>query len=103
MGFGRKSTAQLQKHIRTLALDSSCVVLTTHAKRRMKERKVLMDEVLSCLKSGTLHRQPEPDMKTGCLICQMAHFLAGRNIAVSVALDDADPALVVVTVIDKDR
>jgi hypothetical protein len=37
-------------------------------------------------------------MKTGHLVCRMERYVAGRNLAACVALDDEDPTLLVVTV-----
>jgi hypothetical protein len=90
MSFKTKSRPQLQKHIRELAKDSANVFITVHASKRMKERKVLSSEVYACLLAGS--------MKTGHLVCRMESYVAGRNLAACVALDDEDPTMLVVTV-----
>ncbi|MEK6669350.1 MAG: DUF4258 domain-containing protein [Pseudomonadota bacterium] len=98
MSFKTKSRPQLQKHIRELAKDSANVFITVHASKRMKERKVLSSEVYACLLAGSIRIAPEQDMKTGHLVCRMESYVAGRNLAACVALDDEDPTMLVVTV-----
>lgn len=98
MGFKSKSLAQLQQHIRRTSIKTELVFVSKHARTRMKERKVTFDEVLECLRQGSIRKPPEEDLKTGCLICRMERYTAGRNLAACVALDDDDPSLVVVTV-----
>lgn len=74
------------------------VLITHHAKQQMAARKVIIAEIYECLREGVIALPPEEDLKTGHLICRMARYVCGRNIAVCVALDDADPHLMVVTV-----
>lgn len=100
MGYGivlAKSTLQLQRLIRTTAKDSGLVVVTEHAAGQMRKRRITRLEVDFCLKSGCLHRQPEPNLAKGSLECRMEAYVSGRNLAVIVALTDEDPSLVVVT------
>lgn len=96
--FGAKSTSQLQRHIREVAQDSACIFLLLHVKKRMKERKVLLNEVFEILRCGCIRRPPEPNPAKGSLECRMELYVAGRNCAAIVALDDDNPNLVVVTV-----
>ncbi|MDI1350669.1 DUF4258 domain-containing protein [Aquabacterium sp.] len=98
MSFKTKSRPQLQKHIRALAKDSANVFITVHASKRMKERKVISSEVYACLLAGSIRIAPEEDVKTGHLVCRMESYVAGRNLAACVALDDEDPTMLVVTV-----
>ncbi len=97
--FQRKTKLQLQRHIREVARNSAAVFVTVHAKQRMAQRKVLLNEVLECLRQGVIHLEPEADLKTGDLICRMERYVCGRNLAACVALDDDDPDLIVVTVL----
>ena len=94
----RKSQTQLARHIRTLAQDSGAVLFTQHVRVQMCRRKVSSAEVLECLRLGTLRRVPEPNPGKGSLECRMERYVAGRELAVIVALCDEDPDLVVVTV-----
>ncbi len=96
--FGAKSTTQLQRHIRTVAKDSAAIFVLKHAKARMKERKISILEVYEILRSGLLQRTPEPNPSKGTLECRMERYVAGRNCAAVVALDDDNPNLLVVTV-----
>ncbi|WP_332774882.1 DUF4258 domain-containing protein [Polaromonas sp.] len=96
--FGKLSKSQIQKHIRTIAKDSSKVFLVPHTKARMKERKVTIHEVYEILRCGLIRRTPEPNPSKGSLECRMELYVAGRNCAAVVALDDDNPDLLVVTV-----
>lgn len=101
--FRNMTNAQLQAHIRHLAMDSGHVVFTFHAQERMAQRSVSDWEVFECLRGGVIQRPPTLDKKTGSLRCRMEHFGSGRNLAVVAALDDEDPDVVVVTVMTKTR
>ena len=96
--FGRQSTAQLQRHIRGAAEDTSRIFITVHARGRMRQRRISIQEVYECLRQGVLRRTPEPNPGKGTLECRMERYVAGRNCAVVVALDDNHPELLVVTV-----
>lgn len=98
--FSRKSIPQIQRHIRSSAIDSGVVFLSKHAKAQMRTRKVNISEVLDVLRNGTIRRQPEPNVSKGSLECRMEWFVGGRDCAVVVALDDENPDLLVVTVWD---
>jgi Domain of unknown function (DUF4258) len=65
----------------------------------MRQRKVLDAEVYECLRRGSIKLAPEPDIKTGHLICRMEWYGSSRNLAVCVALEDGSPNVIVVTVI----
>ena len=101
LSFHSMSNLQLQAHIRRTAQDSARVVIASHALARMEQRSVIDWEVYACLKMGIIERPPRRDRLRGTLKCTMEHFGSGRNLAVAVALDDADPDLVVVTVMTR--
>lgn len=96
--FAKLSKPQLQKHIRTAAKDSAAVFILAHAKARMRQRKVTLHEVLEILRCGVIQKTPEPNPAKGSLECRMEFYVAGRNCAAVVALDDDNPKLLVVTV-----
>jgi hypothetical protein len=96
--FRKKSEAQLAKHIRSVAKDSSSVYFTVHVKVRMVKRKVSTLEVLECVRNGVIRRVPELNDDTGSLECRMERYVAGRELSVIVALCDDDPDIVLVTV-----
>ena len=96
--FLTKSDAQVAKNIRTIAKESSCVFFTQHVKVRMNERKVTAPEVLDCIRNGTIRREPEPSRDGQSLECRMERYVAGRNLAVVVAICDENPDIILVTV-----
>ena len=96
--FAAKSNSQVAKYIRTIAKESSCVFFTQHVKVRMNERKVTAPEVLDCIRNGTSRRAPEPSHDGQSLECRMERYVAGRNLAVVVALCDENPDIILVTV-----
>lgn len=96
--FRRKSNAQLSKHIRMLAANTNSVFITSHAKVRMNQRKVTLQEVYECLQLGQIVRAPEENQEKGSLECLMERYVSGRQLGVIVALCDEDPDAIVVTV-----
>ena len=96
--FEKKSQAQLARHIRSVAKNTSAVFFSDHAKVKMRERKVSSIEVLECLREGAIRRVPEPNIKKGSLECRMERYVSGRELVVIVAFGDEDPDVLVVTV-----
>lgn len=90
-----------ERLIRQLAEDSSRLKWTNHAKTRMRERNLNTPVVLDVLRKGVINREPEPNIKTGCMECRMDRYVAGRNIGVVVALESgkATSCIVVTTLI----
>lgn len=101
--FEKWSQAQLAKHIRTLAKNTSNVLLTVHVKERMAERDVSNIEIFECLRLGTIRRTPESNDETGSLECRMERQVLKRELACIVALCDENPNLIVVTVFDRNH
>jgi hypothetical protein len=97
------SLPQLQRLIRQRGSDPAAVFLTDHCRQRMRQRQIGWLLVLDVLRQGRLHRPPEPDVRHTGIVCRMEHFVAGRHLAAAVALDDADPGVLVVTVIDLEK
>ena len=106
MGMGTVRPIQLSdagflKKLRAIAKDSSRVVLTKHAKQRMRQRRVSDRQVHECLRKG---RIAEPAHLTihGDWKATLEHQCAGDVVRVAVAIerqDDGDLA-VVITVMD---
>ena len=92
------SHTQLQRHIRTCALDTSNVFLTHHAIERMNERGATPAVIYEVLQAGVLHGEPEPSMKHPGLVCRMRRWVCGESWEVCVAVEYPQPDLVVVTV-----
>jgi hypothetical protein len=101
--FERMNNAQLRQHIRLLAKDSHRVLISDHAAQRMQERQVSDYQVLECLRFGIIQRPPETDRQTEDVKCRIEYFGTARNLSVIVALDEAEPNIVVVTVIVQKR
>lgn len=97
------TNAQLQARIRRLAQDSACVFILDHARLRMQERRVNDMEVLTCLREGVVQRPAKLDEKLGEVRVRMDHFGSARNLSVVVELSDADPDVLVVTVMTRVR
>lgn len=76
------------------------MVLTGHARQRMRQRHITLAMLLDVLRRGVIARPPEPDMRHPGLKCEMRRFVAGVNVAVVVYVEHPAPGLVVVTVID---
>lgn len=85
------------KQVRKLAADSNKVVITDHAAKRMRQRKVSLPQVLACLLRGTISEPVHQDMH-GNWKATLAHRHAGEDIRVAVAiteLEDGSKAVVI--------
>lgn len=91
------SDAGFIRKLRAIAKDSHRVVLTPHAKQRMKKRRINMRQVLDCLRKGRVY---EPAHLTihGDWKATLEHHCAGDMVRVAVAIEkqeDGDLAVVV--------
>ena len=75
---------------------------TAHAQTRMEQRAITVPMVLECLRRGVIRRAPEKSIKTGWYECRLERYTAGKNVAVVAAIDEDDPTVIIVTVIDLD-
>ena len=94
------SDRQLERHIRTSAADSANVVLTAHAQKRMKQRRITPPMLRETLLHGALARPPEPDIRYPGVKCEMRRYVAGVNVAAVEYVEYPLPGLTVVIVID---
>jgi hypothetical protein len=97
----RLTDAGFLKKLRTIAKHSDRVVLTFHAKQRMKKRRINMHQVLECLRKGRIY-EPAHLTIEGDWKATLEHQYAGDVVRVAVAIEkqeDGDLA-VVVTVMD---
>lgn len=92
------ATPQLAKRIRQASKVTSNVVMTTHVKDQMRDRKVTATMVYECLRLGQMLRAPEENIEFGTLECRMERYCAGCNCTVIVALNDEHPHMICVTV-----
>lgn len=100
MSVHKLSKAQVQRLIRSVAVDGARVFYTAHARTRMRQRHVTQEIVLEVLRQGRLVGVPEPNADRGSLECRMERYCTGRQIGVIVAISDDDPDLIIVTVIE---
>lgn len=82
--------------IHELAEDSKNIVITPHAKGRMKSRIVSITQVIRCLKNGVFVEEPYRDMKGGWSM-KLEVWTAGRPISVVLAIHGRK--LIIITVI----
>lgn len=106
MGTGTVKPLQLNdanfiKKVRAIAKDSHRVVITRHAKQRMRQRRINDRQVLECLRKGHI-AEPAHLTIQGDWKATLEQQCAGDVIRVAVAIErqeDGDLA-VVVTVMD---
>jgi hypothetical protein len=96
--MSKRSQPQLERLIRQRAKeDTASFVFTHHARVRMRQRNITMPMALDCLRNGRIFSTPEPNSVFGTTECRMQHYVAGRHIALVVAVSETDPDLFIVT------
>lgn len=97
----RLTDAGFLKKVRAIAKESDRVVITKHAKQRMRQRKINDRQVFECLRKG---RIAEPAHLTiqGDWKATLEHQCAGDVVRVAVAIEEQEDGdlAVVVTVMD---
>lgn len=96
------NNSAFERQVHALARDSQSVQFTFHARTRMAQRLITVPMVLECLRRGVIRRPPEQNIKTGWYACRMERYTAGKSVAVIAAIDEDNPAVIVVTVIELD-
>jgi len=76
-----------ERKVRHLARACGSIVWTEHAKQQMRRRAITMAVALDVLRYGSVNREPEPDIRTGHVVCRMERYCAGAPITLVVALD----------------
>jgi hypothetical protein len=91
----------LKRKIAQIAADSSHVVILPHAKKRMRKRRILLTQVLHCLRRGNVVEPAHLDIK-GCWKCTLETIVAGDSVKVAAAVDHGDDGdwVVVITVMN---
>lgn len=102
MTMRRWSNSAFEKYIHHIALKTESIQFTAHARARMSQRGVVVAMVLECLRRGSIRRPPEQNIKTGRYECRVERYTGGKNVAVVAAVEEANPSVIVVTVIDLD-
>ena len=85
------------KKLRAIAKDSLRVVLTKHAKQRMKKRRINQRQVMECLRKGWIYERAHLTIQ-GDWKATIEHPYAGDLVRVAVAIErreDGDLAVVV--------
>lgn len=97
----RLSDAGFLRKLREIVTDSHRVVLTTHAKARMRKRGIHMRQVMECLRRGRIH-EPAHLTIQGDWKATLEHQHAGDVVRVAVALEKMEDGelAVVVTVMN---
>lgn len=93
--------ANFLKRLRTTAADSSRVIITDHATKRMKQRSMSFAQVIHCLQKGTV-REPAALNQFGAWKATVGCRVAGDDVQVAVAIerDTSGDWCVVITVIN---
>lgn len=86
-----------QKLIKDIAADSSRVVFTIHAEKRMRQRRITRIQILRCLTHGHIIEDPALSIK-GNWEMKREVMSAGEMIAVVAALEKDDSGNFAVTI-----
>jgi hypothetical protein len=82
---GSPPTDFLERKIAELALDSRNIEFDhPHFQQRMKERSLVMRQVLECIRQGSIIGQPKKD-QWGDWRVKLQRYVAGRRVQVVVA------------------
>jgi hypothetical protein len=89
----------LKRKIAQIAADSSRVVILPHAMKRMRKRRILLTQILYCLRNGNVIEPAHQDIK-GCWKCTLEALVSGDLVRVAAALDkdEAGELVLVITV-----
>lgn len=90
----RLSRSQGLKLIREAAEDTGRIILTHHAERRMRQRRITMTQVIACLRKGVITEGPALDIK-GCWACRIERTVAGDEVKVALAIDPPSRVVIV--------
>lgn len=95
------SDAGFLKKLRAIAQDSAHIVLTDHAKKRMRQRRIGLRQVIECLRRGRI-AEPAHLTINGDWKATIEHQHAGDMVKVAVAIEKQEDGelAVVVTVMD---
>lgn len=87
----------LRRKIAQIAADSSRVVILPHAKQRMRKRRILLPQILHCLRLGNVIEPAHLDIK-GCWKCTLEILSSGDLVRVAAALDRDEVGEVVLVI-----
>lgn len=96
--MGKLSRTQALRFIKR-AINEGSLLLTKHARQRMKERKIDISDVMMVLKTGNIFDEPEPHPVTGEWVYKVeGKNIDGENISVNVTLKEDSGKIVIITV-----
>lgn len=81
----RLNDANALRIVRTLAVESANVYVTSNAKLRMQQRKITLKQVLCCLRSDGIYESVHLDIR-GDWRFTLRHTIAGDEVTVAVAI-----------------
>ncbi|WP_287189267.1 DUF4258 domain-containing protein [Paraburkholderia sp.] len=93
----RLNDSNLRRLISDTAKDSGCVFITPHAKKRMRERRITLAQVLDCLRNGRVSEPSHTNLQ-GNWQCTLTRRNAGDEVRVAAAIErteDGDWAVVI--------
>ena len=95
----KMNDASLRKKIAEIARDSSRVIVTSHAKKQMRKRRILITLVIKCLCRGNVIESAHQDIH-GCWKLTLELAVCGDVVKVAAALDrdEAGEFIIVITV-----
>lgn len=91
------SEPNARRILREAADESGRVFFTTHAEKRMKERRITRVQVLRCLRHGTITEAPAWSSTKGTWELRVEYVTAGDQIRVGAAIDPEEMVIVVTT------
>ena len=98
--LAKLSRKQIERKIRERALNTANVLLTEHARKLIRERRITLAMVYDVLRKGMLEREPEPSIRHEALECRVERYVEGRDIGVVVAFEIDATGLPVIPVMD---
>ena len=94
--FQKKGSPPSLEKIRQLAKSSHGIELSTHARKRMKERDVSQRQIMEVLQKGHIEKEPKKD-EHGSWRFKLKRKVAGRTTQIITAI--YENKLVIITVI----
>ncbi|WP_301951150.1 DUF4258 domain-containing protein [Burkholderia sp. L27(2015)] len=93
----RLNDHNLRRLISDTAKDSGRVFITPHAKKRMRERRITLLQVLDCLRNGMISEPAHTNLQ-GNWQCTLTRRNAGDQVSIAAAMErteDGDWAVVI--------
>jgi hypothetical protein len=92
----RLNDADAIRLVRMIAADSNNIIVTTHANKRSKQRRITRLQIERCVRSGTITEGPFIN-SIGNWQMNLTRYAAGEEITCSVAIEWATKLIVITT------